>query len=45
MSQDLYPNEYHKIEPKILRLNTWVGYDVDGREIFFGIIHMQKDYW
>ena len=33
-----------KIEPKILRLNTWVGYDVMVGEIFFGIIHMQKDY-
>ena len=35
VSQDLYPNEYHKIEPKILRLNTWVGYDVDGRGDIF----------
>ena len=35
VSQELYPTEYHKIEPKILRLNTWVGYDVDGRGDIF----------
>jgi len=35
VSQDLYPKEYYKIEPKILRLNTWVGYDVDGRGDIF----------
>ena len=35
VSQELYPEEYYKIEPKILRLNTWVGYDVDGRGDIF----------
>ena len=35
VSQELYPEQYYKIEPKILRLNTWVGYDVDGRGDIF----------
>ena len=35
VSEDLYPDDYHRIEPKILRLNTWVGYDVDGRGDIF----------
>ena len=30
VAEDLYPKNYHKIEPRILSLNTWVGY-VDGR--------------
>ena len=35
VSKQLYPNEYHQITPQILRLHTWVGYDVDGRGDIF----------
>ena len=35
VSKSLYPDQYHMIEPKILSLNTWVGYDVDGRGDIF----------
>lgn len=35
VSKELYPDEYHKVSPKILRLHTWVGYDVDGRGDIF----------
>ena len=35
VSKDLYPDDFHKIEPHILRLHTWVGYDVDGRGDIF----------
>ena len=35
VSKKLYPNDFHKIRPKILSLHTWVGYDVDGRGDIF----------
>ena len=35
VSKELYPEEYFKVSPQILRLHTWVGYDVDGRGDIF----------
>ena len=35
VAKEFYPNNYHKIHPQILRLHTWVGYDVDGRGDIF----------
>jgi len=31
VTKEIFPNEYFEIMPQILRLHTWVGYDVDGR--------------
>lgn len=31
VSREIYPEEFHKLSPKIFSLHTWVGYDVDGR--------------
>ena len=31
VSKKLYPEKFYLIRPKIFRLHTWVGYDVDGR--------------
>ena len=35
VAKEFYPNKYHEIHPQILRLHTWVGYDVDGRGDIF----------
>ena len=35
VAKEFYPNNYHEIHPQILRLHTWVGYDVDGRGDIF----------
>ena len=35
LSKKLYPDNFHLIQPEILRLHTWVGYDVDGRGDIF----------
>ena len=35
VSRELFPKQYHNIHPQILRLHTWVGYDVDGRGDIF----------
>ena len=42
VSKNLYPDEYHQIQPQIFKLYTWVGYDVDGRGDIFGMIVLQK---
>ena len=34
-AKKFYPKKYHEIYPQILRLHTWVGYDVDGRGDIF----------
>ena len=35
VSKNLYPDDYHHIQPQIFKLYTWVGYDVDGRGDIF----------
>ena len=35
VAKQFYPQKYHEIYPQILRLHTWVGYDVDGRGDIF----------
>ena len=35
VAKEFYPSNYHEIHPQILRLHTWVGYDVDGRGDIF----------
>ena len=35
LPKKFYPKKYHEIYPQILRLHTWVGYDVDGRGDIF----------
>ena len=35
MAKEFYPKRYYEIYPQILRLHTWVGYDVDGRGDIF----------
>ena len=34
-TKQFYPQKYHEIYPQMLRLHTWVGYDVDGRGDIF----------
>ncbi|MFD0986830.1 phosphoenolpyruvate carboxylase [Methyloligella solikamskensis] len=31
VARELYPNEWHKMRPRPIQLNSWVGYDLDGR--------------
>jgi phosphoenolpyruvate carboxylase len=31
VAADLYPNDYRHLEPRVLTLATWVGFDLDGR--------------
>jgi len=31
VARELYPEEWHKLKPRPLQLNSWVGYDLDGR--------------
>ncbi len=35
VAKQLYPQKYYNIKPQVLRLHTWVGYDVDGRGDIF----------
>ena len=31
VSQEIYPNDWQRLVPKLLTVATWVGYDLDGR--------------
>jgi phosphoenolpyruvate carboxylase len=31
VARELYPEEWHRLRPKPVQLNSWVGYDLDGR--------------
>ncbi|XSG81151.1 MAG: phosphoenolpyruvate carboxylase [Methyloligella sp. ZOD6] len=31
VARELYPDEWHKMKPQPIQLNSWVGYDLDGR--------------
>ncbi len=31
VAQKLYPNDWHRLKPKLVTVASWVGYDLDGR--------------
>lgn len=31
VARELYPNDWQRLNPKPIQLNSWVGYDLDGR--------------